>query len=147
MQFKLNFELVPEGCWNSNLRTILSKKQWDYIKQLAKQNANHQCAICGKKSSRLEAHERWVYDIESSTQKLVGIIAVCKDCHSVIHIGRTQLVGNIERAEKHYMMVNNCTYSDFRRELGKANELHQLLNRVEEWKLDISSLKEFLNLY
>ncbi len=141
---KLDFELVPDGCWYSNLRSILSKKEWDFLKAEAKKTANGRCMICGAKTDRLEAHEKWEYDLDSCTQKLIDIIAVCKDCHSVIHIGRTQLLGDIERAENHYMKVNNCTYSEFRKELGKANEIHKLRNGVSEWKLDLTYLKKYI---
>ena len=143
--YKLNFELVPEGCWYSNLRTLLSKKQWDFLRADAKARAKGKCSICGKKTDRLEAHERWIYDAKAGVQKLKDIVAVCKDCHSVIHIGRTTLMGNEERAEKHYMKVNNCSYAEYRKELGKANEIHQKLNAVAEWKLDLSWLKRFIN--
>ena len=115
---KLNFELVPDGCWYSNLRSLLSKKQWDFLRADAKARADGRCTICGRKTDKLEAHERWSYDEKNAVQKLEDIVAVCKDCHSVIHIGRTQLVGNEERAEKHYMKVNNCSYSDYRRMKG-----------------------------
>ena len=141
---KLEFEMVPDGCWYSNLRSILSKKQWDYLKLDAKWRANGKCMICGKKTDRLEAHEKWSYNEKTRTQKLEDIVAVCKDCHSVIHIGRTQLKGDEERAEKHYMVVNNCSYAEYRRNLGKANELHKRLNLVPEWKLDLTYLKRYI---
>lgn len=141
---KLEFEMVPDGCWYSNLRSILSKKQWDYIKLDAKRRASGKCMICGKKTDRLEAHEKWSYNEKTKTQKLEDIVAVCKDCHSVIHIGRTQLKGDEERAEKHYMEVNNCSYAEYRRNLGIANELHKRLNLVPEWKLDLTYLKRYI---
>lgn len=143
--FKLNFELVPDGCWYSNLRSLLSKNQWDFLKKDARARANGKCMICGKKTTLLEAHERWSYDIESATQKLENIIAVCNDCHSVIHIGRTQLLGNEQRAEKHFMEVNNCSYVEYRKALGEANDLHRKRNLVSEWKLDLTYLKRFIN--
>jgi hypothetical protein len=142
---KLNFELVPDGCWYSNLRSLLSKKQWDFLRAYAKERAGGRCAICGKKSERLEAHECWSYDEKTAVQKLEDIVAVCKDCHSVIHIGRTQLVGDEERAEKHYMKVNNCSYSEYRKDIGEANEKHRRLNLVSDWKLDLTYLKRFTN--
>ena len=71
---KLNFELVPDGCWYSNLRTILSKKQWDFLKAYAKEQSGGKCAICGKKTDRLDAHEVWSYDRENAVQKLEDII-------------------------------------------------------------------------
>ena len=87
----------------------------------------------------------WSYDCENAVQKLEDIIAVCKDCHSVIHIGYTQLKGNEERAEKHFMAVNGCNYSEYRKALGEANELHKRRNLVSEWKLDLTYLKKYVN--
>lgn len=49
MAYKLNFELVPDGCWKNNLRTILSKAEWDFLKKDARERAGGKCAICGKK--------------------------------------------------------------------------------------------------
>lgn len=142
--YKLNFELVPDGCWYSNLRTLLSKKQWDFLRADAQARANGKCMICGKDTKRLEAHERWSYNEEKGVQKLEDVVAVCKDCHSVIHIGRTQLKGDVERAEKHFMSVNGCSYVEYRKALGKANERHRQLNLVSEWKLDLTWLKRFV---
>ena len=145
MDRKLKFELVPDGCWYSNLRTILPKKAWDFLKADAKQRANGKCMICGKKTDKLEAHERWSYDKENGIQKLEEIVAVCKDCHSAIHIGRTQLVGNVERAENHYIKVNGITYAEMIKDLGKANEEHRELNKVSEWKMDLTYLEKYVN--
>ena len=146
MKYKLNFELVPDGCWGSNLRNILSKKQWDFIRQIAKDNSENKCAICGKNAKRLECHEVWDYDEINHIQKLKDVIAVCHDCHSVIHIGRTAMFGQDERAEKHYMKVNKCSYAEFRKKLGEANEIHKRRNEISDWALDVSFLKEFIGL-
>ena len=137
-------ELVPDGCWYSNLRTILSKKQWDFLKADAKERANGKCMICGKETKYLDAHEKWSYDRNKRTQKLEDILAVCKDCHSVIHMERTQLLGNAERAENHFMAVNKCSYVEMRKAMGEANEEHQKNNQVSEWLLDLSYLKRFV---
>jgi len=144
MKYKLNFELVPDGCWKSNLRNILSKEQWDFLKADAKERSNGKCAICGRQTKALDAHEVWEYDEKKGVQKLKDIIAVCKDCHSVIHIGLTQLKGDAERAENHFMAVNNCSYVQMRRAMGEANLLHQRLNKISEWALDISYLKKYV---
>ena len=143
-QMKLNFELVPDGCWYSNLRSLLSPKQWNIIKKYTKEKYNGKCAICGKETNQLDSHERWSYNIDNGVQKLEDIIAVCKDCHSVIHIGRTQLKGDIVRAENHYMKVNNCSYAEYRYNLGKANEEHKKMNKISEWKLDLTNLEKIL---
>lgn len=144
MERKLNFELVPDGCWYTNLRSHYSKSDWDKIRGYAKSKANGKCMICGRSSNRLEAHERWSYDEKSRIQKLEDVICVCKDCHSVIHIGRTQLLGDIERAENHYMRVNGVSYAEYRADLGKANEIHKRRNLISEWITDISLAEEIL---
>ena len=145
MEFKLNFELVPDGCWGYNLRSILSKTQWDFLKKDARERSGGKCAICGKLTTRLDAHERWSSDETSGTVKLEDVIAVCKDCHSVMHIGYTQLKGDVKRAEEHFMKVNGCSYAQMREALGKANEEHQRRNKVGEWKMDLSYFKRFIN--
>lgn len=141
---KLNFELVPDSCWYSNLRSILSPAQWDIVRKDAYARAGGKCMICGAPSKRLEAHERWEYDEGNAVQKLVDVVAVCHSCHEVIHIGRTSLLGGEERAAEHFMKVNGCNYAEYRKALGKANEDHRRRNLVPEWKLDLSYLKKFL---
>ena len=41
------------------------------------------------------------------------------------------------------MKVNNCSYAEYRKALGEANEAHRRRNLVLEWKLDLSYLKKF----
>ena len=139
----LKIELVPDGCWYSNLRTLLSKEQWDYLKADAKRRSGGKCSVCGKKTAVLDAHERWEYDEKNCIQRLKDIVSVCKECHSVIHIGRTYLKGDAEKAENHYMKVNGATYAEFRAALKTANEEHIRRNGISEWKLDISYLKRY----
>jgi len=141
---KLNFELIPDGCWYSNLRTLLKPFQWDILRKDAYSRAGGKCMICSAKVRRLEAHERWSFNSETKVQKLEEIIAICHSCHSVIHIGRTQLLGDEEKAINHYQKVNNCNYATYRKNLGEANLLHKELNKVDEWALDLSKLKEII---
>ena len=143
MEYKLDFELVPDSVWYSNLRSVLKPKEWDIVRRDAYARAEGRCMICGRPAKRLEAHERWDYNIKTCTQKLVDVVAICHDCHAVIHIGRTQLVGDIDRAIKHFLKVNSCSYADYIKALSRANTLHQERNKIGEWKLDISWLKRF----
>ena len=143
-EYRLNFELVPDSCWYSNLRTLFKPAVWDVIRKKAYAQNGGKCAICGAKPKRLEAHEQWEYDEENKIQRLRRVVALCHSCHQVVHIGYAQLNGNEEAACKHFMRVNKCTYADYRRALGKANEDHARRNRVDEWALDLTWLKEFL---
>lgn len=142
-KFKLNFELVPDSCWYSNLRSELPKEVWDKIRKKAYARAGGKCMLCGAPTARLEAHEQWEYDDEKGVQKLKNVVAVCRACHEVIHIGRTQLMGREREASEHFMKVNGCTYAEYRKALGEANEKHRERSR-REWRLDVSELNKFM---
>ena len=96
--FKLMPSPVPDSCWYSNLRAHLPAKVWDLIRKDAYAKANGRCMICNRPVKRLEAHEDWSYDEVNHIQKLERVVAICHSCHSVIHIGRTQLLGDEDKA-------------------------------------------------
>lgn len=139
---KLEIELVPDGCWRQNLRSYLPPKLWDVVRKDAYARAGGRCAICGR-AGRLEAHERWSYDEERHIQKLETVIAVCGDCHAVIHYARTCLCGDGARAKAHFCKVNECNAWDFSQAWRRANELQQRRNRIDDWQTDVSWLKRF----
>lgn len=143
-RYKLDFELVPEECWQCNLRSVLKPADWDKVRRSAYAKAGGRCMICGARSARLEAHERWSYDEEKRLQKLEDVIAVCRLCHEVIHISRTQLIGRGAEATEHFMKVNGCTQSEFHEALGEANREYLERNKIEGWTTDMSLLKTLL---
>lgn len=134
---------MPDSCWYSNLRSALPKEAWDRIRKKAYARAGGKCMLCGAPTARLEAHEQWEYDDEKGVQKLKNVVAVCRACHEVIHIGRTQLMGREREASEHFMKVNGCTYAEYRKALGEANEKHRERSR-REWQLDVSELNKFM---
>ncbi len=140
---KLEFGLVPDSCWYINLRSALPKEVWDKVRKKAYARAGGRCMICGAPTARLEAHENWEYDDERGIQKLKDIVAVCRPCHEVIHIGRTSLMGREREASEHYMKVNGVSYAEYRKALGEANALHRERSK-REWQTDISALKDYL---
>ena len=146
MNYKLTFEIVPEECWYGNLRSILKPEAWDIVRRDAYARAKGRCMICGKWTKRLEAHEKWSYDEEKALQKLEDVVALCRNCHEVKHIGRTQLIGRGMDAMEHFMRVNECSQSEFHAALAAANEEHLRRNRVEGWSTDISWLKDKFNI-
>ena len=140
--YKLNFEMFPEECWCSNLLSVLTRGQWDAVRFDAYSRAGGKCMICGARSSRLEAHEQWSYDDKKRLQKLETVIAVCRRCHEVIHIGRTFLVGRGAEAEEHFCKVNGCTQSEFHAALAEANRVYLERNKTEGWTTDLTWLKD-----
>ena len=141
---KLDIEIMPTGAWKNNLRAVLSKKAWDFIRKDAYDRADHKCSICGKKASRLQAHERWSFDREKKIQKLEDVLAVCNACHSVIHINRTFLTPRLDGAIAHFRKVNGCDYQGYIRALKEANQKSVELSSVGEWALDLSWLERFI---
>ena len=142
--FKLNFEILPSGAFGNNLRTVLSKKAWDFIRKDAYDRAGGKCAICGRAVKRLEAHERWSFDKEKRLQKLEDVLGICHACHSVIHIGRTQVIGFEDDAIKHFKWVNKCDYQGYIQALGDATQKSVDLSTVDSWSLDLSWLERFI---
>jgi hypothetical protein len=141
-KLKLDFEALPSGAWNNNLRTVLSKKAWDFIRKDAYDRAGGKCSICGRKVKRLEAHEVWDFNKETKVQKLIDIKALCHNCHSVIHINRTIIIGEEDRAIAHFKRVNKVDFTAYINALKEANEKNLELSTVDEWSLDLSYLQE-----
>ena len=104
----LLLDLVPSSSWLNNVRTIVSKKQWDIIRFKIYTKANNVCEICGGIGPKhpIECHEIWEYDDKSLIQKLDGMIALCPSCHQVKHFGLSQIRGLGESALKHLMKIN-----------------------------------------
>lgn len=143
-KLKLNFEIMPSGAFNNNLRTVMSKKAWDFIRKDAYFRANGKCSICGKPSKRLEAHEKWSFDKEKRLQKLEDVLGICHACHSVIHIARTQVLDFEDEAIKHFRKVNGCDYQGYINALSEATQKSVDLSTVDEWALDLSWLNRYI---
>ncbi len=63
---QLTVELVPRTCWFSNLRSELSKEEWDRLRRPVFERAGNRCEVCGGKGTQhpVECHEVWEYDDE-----------------------------------------------------------------------------------
>ena len=144
-KLKLDFEIMPSGAFYSNLRSMLSKKAWDFIRRDAYARSGGRCAICGRPSKRLEAHERWEFDKDKKVQKLVDVLGICHACHSVIHIARTQVLGFEDDAIKHFRKVNECDYQGYISALSRATQKSVDLSTVDAWSLDLDWLSRFID--
>lgn len=126
---KLTIELVPKPLWYSNLRTELPKADWDKLRKEVYRKAAHLCEICGGHGPRwpVECHELWTYDDEKGIQTLQRLIALCPACHSVKHIGYTQVRGPtaFKRALMHLMKVNR---------IGKVAVLNMVDEAFHVWR-------------
>lgn len=88
---KLNIELLPKGAWGNDFSRTLAKKDWDTLRRVCYDKANHKCTICGFETDDLDAHEVWDFDIKTKTQTLKDIIAICSKCHGVTQFSKTHV--------------------------------------------------------
>ena len=142
---KLTVELIPKTCHFSNVRTMVTTKEWDKIRYIAYEKANHKCEICkelGKDQGfrhNLECHEIWEYDEKTYTQKLIGLIALCPLCHQVKHIGRAIAMGRATKTYDHMAKVNKWTLTEIKQHVDEAFLTYNLRSK-HEWELDITLL-------
>src|SRR5574343_607788 len=146
---KLTIELVPSTAWYTNVRSNVSKSDWDKIRKKCYENANHKCEICGDegfkqgKKHAVECHEIWEYDDSSKIQKLIGLIALCPNCHQSKHVGLATLQGKRDWVVKQLMKVNNMSWTNTDDYINESFKIWNTRSQ-HEWQLDISYLNEYM---
>jgi hypothetical protein len=141
---KLEIELVPKSAWNSNVRSMVSGKEWDTLRFKVYEHANHNCEICGSKGKRhpVECHEVWSYDQNTSIQKLTRLIALCPTCHQVKHWGLSEILGYTKSCIVHFKIVNSV--NDHALECHLSDVWKQWEDRnLIKWTQDISLLESY----
>jgi len=136
---ELYIDLVPNSCWFKNVRKNVSVAEWENIRHFVYLRADNKCEICGS-NSPLEAHERWHYDNETKIQKLVRLIALCKQCHGVTHFGYSELKGKREEMYNHLCKIRGFTNDEADRHILDAYKLWGDRNKFK-WTLDISLIR------
>jgi hypothetical protein len=144
---KLTIELIPKTCHYSNVRTCLTTTQWDKIRKISYEKANHVCEICGDTGKNqgfnhnVECHEIWEYDEYNMVQRLIGLISLCPRCHMVKHIGRSIAIGSEEICYKQLAKVNKWTQTQIKTHITESFDKHRILSKFK-WELDISMLSQ-----
>lgn len=137
---KLYVDLVPDSCWFTNVRKCIHPSDWDRLRKFIYERANHTCECCGS-GETLDAHERWHYNEETKTQKLVRIIALCKSCHEATHMGLAQIRNRGEIAERHLMKVTGMDFCCVSKHIQEAISKWEYRNRIH-WDLDLSIISD-----
>lgn len=138
---KLSIELVPRTCWYSNVRSEVTRAQWEICKTYVSDRSGDRCEVCGGRGTRwpVECHEIWEYDHETLVQKLVDLVALCPACHEVKHIGRADAVGRGPQAFAHLVKVNGWDEHGAQRYLDHVFRVWDARSQVD-WDLDITFL-------
>jgi len=115
---KLEIELVPQTCFYSNVRKVVSDSKWDNIRKKAYREAGYRCSICGA-DEQLHCHEIWSYDDENHIQHLEGFQALCENCHMIKHTGfsmhteKGKEIFDQDELIEHFCDINECSRDDF----------------------------------
>ena len=120
---KLTIELVPSTAWYSNVRSNVSKEEWDKIRKKSYSKANHKCEICGD----VGTNQGVKHNVE---------------CHKTKHAGLASIKGETPIVINQLMKVNEITETEAIAYMQEAFRIHA--NRSQfQWKLDISYLDEY----
>lgn len=140
----LDIELIPATCWLSNIRSAVSKAQWDKIRKQVYAKAWDTCQICGGVGPKhpVECHEIWSYDDQKQIQKLEGMIALCPACHQVKHFGFARVSGKGQLAVQHFIKVNKLMPQQADKYLDQVFETWYQRSQ-KSWTLDISYLSQY----
>ena len=138
---KLTIELVPSGQWEDNLRSHLSPAKWNALRTCCYQRALHRCEVCNGVGHKhpVECHEIWDYNDETRVQKLLGLIALCPQCHQVKHIGLAAIKGKFAQAIGQLMKVNSWPLDLAEAYAIRQFEIHQIRSTFA-WSIDLSWL-------
>ncbi|MDD5383728.1 MAG: HNH endonuclease [Gallionella sp.] len=138
---KLTIELVPRTAWFSNVRSMVSREDWDVLRKECYVQASNRCEICGGSGGKhpVEAHEVWEYDDQLQVQKLIRLIALCPSCHAVKHIGNAFLRGVADDALDHFQSVNALTQKKTLKLLKEAFSIWEERSS-RQWICDVSWL-------
>ena len=135
---KLYIDMIPKTSYFKNVRMLFSDSDWNLIRHHIYERVNNRCECCGcKRSKYLDAHERWEFNNETKTQKLVRIIALCRLCHSATHYGHSKRTKNMDKINMHIKKINNYTDEELDNHIKDAYNLWKERNKVK-WNLDFS---------
>ena len=135
---KIHVELVPKSCFFTNVRSQVSKDDWDILRRQTYKKANYRCEVCGA-AGRQEAHEIWHYDDKKLIQKLFKLVSLCNACHRVYHLGFAEVSGKLPQAMKRLAKLNSWSSEETQMYVEAVFEI--FYNRSQkQWKLDISLL-------
>lgn len=142
---RLTIELVPATCWGSNVREVVSRRQWEVIGAAVRDASGERCEICGGRGQRhpVDCHEVWFYDDIARRQRLVRMCALCPACHGVKHLGRSRQLGFGGDAARHLQEVNGWDAELTAQYIAEAFALWRERSR-HEWTQDLSSLADYL---
>jgi hypothetical protein len=144
---ELYVDTIPQSAWFTNLRAMMPISQWQKLSAYVRHRNNDTCEICGSKE-RPEAHERWLFDEKTETQKLMRLMCLCRMCHLSTHFGYAEQIGFLEDVKKHFFAVNGWGDEELKKHLIANKEKITDNSKSIKWKIDVSIVQNVgINIY
>ena len=135
---ELYIDMIPKTSYFKNVRSLFNDTDWNLIRHHIYERSSYRCECCGvKRFKYLDAHERWIYDYETKTQKLIRIIALCRLCHQATHFGHSKKTKNIDKIKEHLKKVKKIDDIELDSCIKEAYNIWNDRNKIE-WIIDTS---------
>jgi len=139
---ELFIDMIPKTSYFKNVRSIFTESDWNLIRHHIYERTGHKCECCGAKRFKyLEAHERWIFDFETKTQKLIRIIALCRLCHQSTHYGHSKVTKEISKINAHLMKVKGINENELKLHINEAFDIWKKRNTIK-WTIDTSIISD-----
>ena len=149
----LETELVPETCWYTNLRSILTQKNWRMLSQAVRERSGGVCPICGMETpmEELDAHETWGYN-DITHEQYVELCDYNSDLSVKFGVETLPQVENrarniINELKEKYNEENNITPRSIVKEISEvihSKETKEMTKKYREKKKHSKAEKEKL---
>lgn len=145
---RLRADRLPWTVWGSNLRAFLPRARWQSLSRRTTELAERECEVCGMPAAdgrALDCNELWAFDRDSSTQRFLGVIALCEWCHLTQHSGRAANQGRAQDVIDVLSHMNHWSRRRAWRDFDESAERFREMSRVE-WNLDLSLLRGWISI-
>ena len=81
---RLTVEIIPTSLHGKKPRIVTGRALRERQRKLVCEAAPNRCEICRGVGHKVEIHERYEYDEtrRPPCQRVIGLIALCPDCHA-----------------------------------------------------------------
>lgn len=152
-RYTLTPALVPGPLQGRSVYNALNKtkrrKEWEALRRTVLEAAGNSCTHCkASYERRMVCHEVWAYDDLNHIATLITFELVCRDCDSVLHFGKTLLIGGrkgddamddlAHQAIAHLMKVNGITKRQAMKMMDDAFGQWMDRSEHETWAIQIA---------
>lgn len=156
-KYSVQFHFIPQTQNFINARSVFQylfehseneekKNSWQIVRLQKIAEVNSTCEACKEKKDKLDVHEFWNFDVVNRLQILKEIIALCSECHSVVHVNRFKGVNTKDKFAElflKYCRLNKVSEKEAREDFEIEEKRRDLLNAYQ-YDVNIDLLFKYL---